>query len=320
MTDRKPSPAARKKSRGTGLPQAENANPVASEPKKAASKAGKCQKRPIPVTDVEIPSRETPKGIVFDGLNEQQSEFVRQFVIHFNGTAAAKRAGYSGRSAYSTAGDLLKKPEVRAAIELLLARHAEKMDVTVEALVKRWQSQFNADHNELTQYRRVPCRHCWGEGHVYQYTPGEFQKAKLRHEEKRAELLGKSGGKSDIGEFPGVEGDWYDKRLEPNIECPDCFGDGEGETFFADTRKLSEKGKAIYAGVKETKDGIEIKTVSTEKAGEYLARYLGAFNDSLKVDVVEMTKEALEQRFVERMNKARQRQAEVLAERGIQPD
>lgn len=90
--------------------------------------------------------------------------------------------------------------------------------------------------------------------------------------------------------------------------------------FIADTRKLSEQALSIYAGVKEGRDGIEVKTLSAEKAGEYLARHLGAFKDSLKVEVAELSKEALEEKFAEKMRKAHERQAQVLAERGVREE
>jgi hypothetical protein len=271
---------------------------------------------PAPAAGVTIPA-EPPRLI--DALPPKQQRFVREYLIDLNGTQAAIRAKYSANSAHVIACELLRKPNVAAAIRQEQERISMALEITSEKVVARWQEQFEADPGELTQFRRHPCRNCWGKDHRYQYTPGEFDKAKRDHQMARAQALGKSGGKVDIGEFSGLEGDWYDRGREPNVECPECFGDGVGETFFADTRKLSKKGKALFLGVKEGKDGLEIKIASPEKAGEFLARHLGIFNDSLKVEVAEMTTEALEERFVSKMREAQARQMQVLQERGIDP-
>lgn len=53
------------------------------------------------------------KGI----LSRKQQVFVNEYLIDFNGTRAAKAAGYSERSAYSTAHDILRKPEVKEYLE-----------------------------------------------------------------------------------------------------------------------------------------------------------------------------------------------------------
>lgn len=69
-------------------------------------------------------------------LTPRQRRFALEYRVDGNATQAAIRAGYSARSAYSTASDLLKKPEVQA----LLAEHQEKVlakmaaeDAVVEA-------------------------------------------------------------------------------------------------------------------------------------------------------------------------------------------
>ncbi len=50
-------------------------------------------------------------------LNRKQQAFVNEYLIDFNGTRAAKAVGYSERSAYSTAYEILRKPEVKAYLE-----------------------------------------------------------------------------------------------------------------------------------------------------------------------------------------------------------
>ena len=50
-------------------------------------------------------------------LNRKQQIFINEYLIDFNGTRAAKAAGYSERSAYSTAHEILRKPEIKEYLE-----------------------------------------------------------------------------------------------------------------------------------------------------------------------------------------------------------
>lgn len=193
-----------------------------------------------------------------------------------------------------------------------------RIEADAEAVLRTLVDQLNADINELSQHRRVCCRACHGEGNAYQCTPLEYGRAKLKHDEKRAKLLKDSEGAVDIGEFPSVEGDWYDKRKAPNPECPECFGDGIGEVILGDTRYLSKAAKALYGGVKQGRDGIEIMITSREKVIDQLARVLGMFKDKDPANNgVSLTPDELGMLFWERMEKARARQQQVYAERGI---
>lgn len=50
-------------------------------------------------------------------LTDKQQLFVTEYLVDFCGTQAAIRAGYSEKTAGSQAFDLLKKPEIREAID-----------------------------------------------------------------------------------------------------------------------------------------------------------------------------------------------------------
>ena len=63
-------------------------------------------------------------------LNSKQQAFAREYCVDRNATQAAIRAGYSAKSAYSQGHELLKHPEVAAAIQEADARHAEAVDIT----------------------------------------------------------------------------------------------------------------------------------------------------------------------------------------------
>ena len=63
--------------------------------------------------------------------------------------------------------------------------------------------------------------------------------------------------------------------------CDECFGDGVEEVFVQDSRELSPAARELYAGVKTTQHGVEIKTHSRDKAMELLGRHLAMFTDNV---------------------------------------
>jgi phage terminase small subunit len=69
-------------------------------------------------------------------MNGKQRAFATEYVIDYNATQAAIRAGYSERSAYSQAHELLKKPEIQAAIKELENAAAERAAVNKDMVLK----------------------------------------------------------------------------------------------------------------------------------------------------------------------------------------
>ena len=68
-------------------------------------------------------------------LNLKQREFCNQYLLDFNATQAAIRAGYSEKSAYSQAHDLLKKPEIQNEIERLSREGFKAIGLSVNRIV-----------------------------------------------------------------------------------------------------------------------------------------------------------------------------------------
>ena len=69
-------------------------------------------------------------------MNSKQQRFVEEYVVDHNATQAAKRAGYSPRTAYSQGQRLLKHVEVQTAVAAEQARLRRKMEVTVLSLTE----------------------------------------------------------------------------------------------------------------------------------------------------------------------------------------
>ena len=226
-----------------------------------------------------------------DGLTAQQRRFVAEYLKDGNATQAAIRAGYSKKSAEQIGYQLLQKTSVAQAItQQQKASIARTLGGADEVLAQMWQlATFDA--NQLSQYRRGACRYCWGFGHQYQW------RDMVEFEEKRLETLErKSREPADVGGYG------YDHNREPNPACPRCNGDGIGQPYFADTRKLSPVSRLAYSGVKVGKNGVEITAISRERMFEAVMKRLGLADSEFaqRLQQIEIDRRLLE---VEKLRK-----------------
>lgn len=204
-------------------------------------------------------------------LNDRQQRFVQEYCKDFNATQAAIRAGYSEKTAGSQGHDLLKVPEINEAIEERKIEVAIHAKIDAAWVLRQWHDIATADVNEITQTRRINCRHCYGFDNAYQWTENEYARAVDRA--------------VDSGKEPpdGMGGFGYDPQREPNPECPECGGLGEEHVFVADTRKLKGPARRLYAGTQKTRDGLKILTRDQDKALENISRYLGMSIDRKEI-------------------------------------
>lgn len=209
-------------------------------------------------------------------MTPKMQRFVDEYLVDLNATQAAIRAGYSERTAAAIGAENLTKPEIQSAIAAARGELQQRTTITQDAVLKQLWGVATADPNELIEYRRGCCRYCWGTDFRYQRTANEME----RDEEMHAVL---DHGPKPIGAFDRKGGIGYHLHRPANPQCPECFGDGVGYTFVKDTRNLSAEGKLLYAGVKETKDGIEVKMHSPGDARQLVGRHLGMFKDKLEV-------------------------------------
>lgn len=68
-------------------------------------------------------------------LNNRQIKFIEEYLVDFNATQAAIRAGYSQRTAGSQGFDLLKKPEIQQAIKAKQKEAAHKSGITRDRII-----------------------------------------------------------------------------------------------------------------------------------------------------------------------------------------
>ena len=205
-------------------------------------------------------------------LTDKQLRFVEEYLVDLNATQAAIRSGYSERTANEQGNRLLANASVQAAVSEGQAKRSERTQITADMVLNHWWDLSRADPNELIQYRRQCCRHCWGEGFGYQFTPAEFAKKETEASDGPEVLpIDPQGG---IG---------FDAKREPNPDCPECHGEGTGKLHALDTRKLKGSAKQLYKGAKRTKDGLEILMHDQAKALENVAKHLGMFVERREV-------------------------------------
>ena len=201
--------------------------------------------------------------------------FVREYLIDLNGRQAAIRAGYSPDTARAIACEWLATDAVRADVQKAMAERAARLGITADQVLRKWWAIANADPAELVEVRRVCCRYCYGKNHRYQRTPKEMAEAIASFE--RDKLKAEAQGQPFAAEFDPAGGTGFDPRKDPSPTCPECFGEGEEQVFPKDTRDLSPAARLLYAGVKKSEKGFEIKMQSQAAALENVAKHLGMF-------------------------------------------
>jgi phage terminase small subunit len=220
-----------------------------------------------------------------DELTDIEQRFVLEYLKDFKGASAARRAGVPYKNARYWACRRLAEPRIAAVVADLKAKHLQRLDMEVGEMVDRLARIVNTDMGELVEYRRACCHHCWGKDHLYQRTDGALRAARVRHEQalKKARAEGRDLVEDIPEEFDEEGGGGFNATADPHPECPECHGEGIGVPFYKDTRDLGPNAAAAFAGVKMTKDGVEIKTHDAVKAIELLGKFKGAFTENVNV-------------------------------------
>ncbi|MEA1064734.1 terminase small subunit [Erwinia sp. HR93] len=198
------------------------------------------------------------------GISEQQARFAEYVAMGKNLTEAYRFAGYEGQgaTANSIASRLVRNARVSRAIRWLRDRRQKRHAADLDELVHQLMAIATADPNELTQYRRVNCRYCWGENHLYQWRDiAEYDKA--------AAMATKEGNPEP--EYGGLG--FVDNAL-PNPDCPKCSGEGRGQVFIADTGMIDGPARWLFAGVKQTKEGLQVLMHDQDAARRTLLQVL----------------------------------------------
>lgn len=211
--------------------------------------------------------------------------FVREYVRCRRGVDAYLRAGYKGKTrkdAGTAASIMLRRPNVRKAVADGLRALEARLELSAENVLREIKGVAFADARELFSYEFGACRYCHGDGHKYQYTPAEWERRQGDHLERVAAAELRKAPAPPMPDPAGGVG--FDPRRPPHEECPECFGEGQGRAKLRDLRDVSPSAAALFAGIKEGKHGIEIKTHPKLQALELLGRHLALFKDQLQIN------------------------------------
>ncbi|PVZ86717.1 terminase [Serratia sp. S1B] len=204
------------------------------------------------------------------GLTDKEALFVWGVVKTNSRIGGYRFAGYDGNAntGYVEASRLYRKPKIARAIRELKNRMRKRYIADLDEIVDQLVAITKADPNALTQYRRLNCRYCWGENHLYQWRDiQEFDRAVEKN---------MKDGKAE----PEYGGLGFMDNADPNPDCPRCYGEGSGDIFIADTRDLDGPDRQYLLGVKQTKNGIEVITEDKKAARQMLIQLIkGGLNE-----------------------------------------
>lgn len=148
------------------------------------------------------------------GLNAKQERFCEEYLIDLNGTKAAIRAGYSEKTAYSQAHDLLIKPEVQKYISELKQLRSERTGITADRVIEEFGKIAFSDIRKLYKedgFLKRP--HEMGDealfvsgietDELFSFIPGSDQKEKVG-ETKKVKMCDKIRALENLGKHLGI--------------------------------------------------------------------------------------------------------------------
>lgn len=155
------------------------------------------------------PATTAKRQPVRDPLSAAQARFVREYLADGDPERAAERAGMQ----LAEGVQLLKSDMVRAAI--CAARYArnDRLNIPQDYVLRRWIEVVEADHREISEHWRVPCRHCWGDEHHRQFDDVEWRDLTEDRRQKRLELEAVARGKRGMADDPQAQAMWVESQM-----------------------------------------------------------------------------------------------------------
>lgn len=220
-------------------------------------------------------------GVIDDGDSVGESCTARQdaFALVWAETgnqSAAYRKAYNVHpdtlpgTVWSAASRIAAIPCVRRKYDEYKQQLALETITSAREMLQDLVDIATADPNEIAYVAKRACRHCYGEGHKYQWVNSdEYIAACVEAIDKQKDMPSDAGGYD------------YTRAKEPVLTCPHCLGNGIPENVINDTRNLTGKARKLYKGI-DIKNGELVVTMHDQvKAREMACRILGAFNDKL---------------------------------------
>lgn len=86
----------------------------------------------------------------------KQARFVEEYVVDFNATKAAERAGYSPYTARQMGAENLSKPDIRTAIDDRIKQHSTALGLSIKLQNDALGRLLNADISQVFDRNNVP--------------------------------------------------------------------------------------------------------------------------------------------------------------------
>jgi phage terminase small subunit len=170
------------------------------------------------------------------------------------------------------ASRLLENPRFSPLKASVAKAVGDELIMDARQVLKEWVDIATADPNELIRHVRWCCRCCHGIDGQHQWRDPEEWAA----EAARAIQI-KQPPPTNAGGYG------FNSTRDPNPDCRQCDGLGRTHVFVADTTKLTGRARKLYAGIKQTKDGIQVMTRDQDAAVANIARHLGMFQDNVNL-------------------------------------
>jgi phage terminase small subunit len=87
-------------------------------------------------------------------LDDRQMAFCREYIVDFNATKSAIRAGYSPKSARTTSSRLLAKDNISAEIQRLIQERNKRTEVTADRVIAEFAKIAFADIKDVAEWRK----------------------------------------------------------------------------------------------------------------------------------------------------------------------
>lgn len=208
-------------------------------------------------------------------LTPREEKFARAVAKGATASDAHRLAGYKATGKRGADSSRINaRPAVAARIAELrgLVQHDFRLDMA--AILRRLSEIALADPSELARPRRLNCRQCHGQDHEFQWIDqAEWARAVAAAQAKRKRPPEASGG---FG---------FRHRNPPHPDCPACGGDGNLDVHIADLDTVSPAARKLYAGIKTTQNGVEVKMHDQMAVVDKIIRILGGYDDRVRMEL-----------------------------------
>jgi phage terminase small subunit len=216
-------------------------------------------------------------------LTQKQIDFARNYIDSGRNASKAYRWSYDAQnmtreSIAVAASRVLAHPGVKAEIDRISHKAAEHVEFTAADWLRHNVEIATADPNELIRTRLICCRNCYGVNGAFQWRD-EMEWADACAESFAAAARAEREGSPETVPIPGNDGGYgFDRTRPPRADCERCGGEGTSEVYVADSGRLTGAARRLYAGVKQTKYGVEVLMRNQDQALKNIGNYFGLNN------------------------------------------